>query len=486
MFLSKIKATIDKYSLLEVGDRVLVAVSGGPDSIALLYALYSLREKYQLMLRVAHLNHLIHPERAREQAKFVQDMACNLHLPYTIEAIDVPSYRREKGLSVQAAAREVRYQFLTSTAQQLGFNRVALGHTADDQAETIIMRLLRGAGPRGLSGIPPVRRNNSIHYIRPLLETSRQEIEDFLIQQQIKYLTDPSNLQPIYLRNKIRLELLPIIRDKYNPNIVNTLIRLAEILRQEDSFLEDLSSSFFRNLVIESNENGIILDKAKLLSIPATMQRRVLRHGIKEIQGVPYSPFATHTFSLIKLIARTKPEPAYLNLPGGVKLISEKDRVLILKKEPSSFLPLPERELKIPGRNSLPEYDLDITITIKSKADIRLSEAQKDPFLAVLDYQKIHLPLRIRTRKRGDRFSPLGLGGSKKLKEFFIDRKIPRIKRDRTPLLISGEDILWIIGVEISDRAKITTDTTTVIEIVARKDNQNKSLLLNKGGNLGQ
>ena len=469
MFLDKVKATIYKYRLLERGDRVLVTVSGGADSISLLYALYSLADEYGLFLHIAHLNHLIRPDRSFADALFVQKIAQGLNLPYTIAAIDCLAYQKEKRLSLQTAAREVRYRFFMQTAQNLKFNKIALGHTADDQAETILMRLLRGTGLKGLSGILPIREENFFFYIRPLLETTRQEVEDFLTQQNISYITDPSNLKPVYFRNKLRLELLPEIKKGYNPNIVNTLARLAEVLREEESLLEDVSQQLLSGLILEKGPLNIILDKPGLLELHPALQRRVLRQVTQELQGGSYGLPTRHTFGLLRIITRDNPEPASLNLPGGLMAQSDKDRIIIRWKESSPSYPLPEKELEVPGSTYLPDYGLIFSTTIKPRTNISLQEAKDNRFIAFLDYHKLNLPLIIRTRDIGNRFWPLGLRGSKKLKEFFIDHKVRREDRDRIPLVVSGAEILWVVGHQISDGAKITPATTTVLEIRALK-----------------
>jgi tRNA(Ile)-lysidine synthase len=451
--------------LVKPGDRILVAISGGADSIALLYVLYSLADEWGLLLRIAHLNHLIQPDRSFRDALFVQKTARDLNLPFTIASMDSLSYHKEKRLSLQAGARELRYRFFVQTAQHMKFNKVALGHTADDQAETILMRLIRGGGLKGLSGIPPIRKNDSISYIRPLIETTRQEIEDFITQKNIAYITDPSNLKPVYFRNKIRLELLPNIKKGYNPNIVNSLVRLAEVLRDEERFLEDVSQQLLPELILEKSPVSIILDKGRLIKQHPVIQRRLLRQIIKEFQGEGYGIPAHHTFGLLGLINRDNPEPATFHLPGRLMVESYKNRVIVRWKNKSPFLPLAEKELKVSGCTHFPDYGLTFSTTIKNRASIKLEEAKENRFMALLDYHKLNLPLKIRTRGIGDRFCPLGMHGSKKLKEFFIDHKVPREERDRIPLVGSETEIVWVVGFEISDKVKITAVTTTALEI---------------------
>jgi tRNA(Ile)-lysidine synthase len=215
--------TIIRYKLLQPGEHVLIAISGGADSVALLHALLNLKTKWGLKLHLAHLNHMFRAKAAEMDAEFVRGLAQEKNLTYTIESFDVPAYQRRHKLSPQAAARKIRYQFLNRVAEKIGAHKIALGHTADDQVETVLMRLVQGTGSCGLQGIPPQRDR----YIRPLIETSRRQIEDFLKQDGISYCQDASNFSPKYLRNKIRLQLLPLLEREYNCNLRDGLMQLA-------------------------------------------------------------------------------------------------------------------------------------------------------------------------------------------------------------------------------------------------------------------
>jgi tRNA(Ile)-lysidine synthase len=220
-------------------------------------------------------------------------------------------------------------------------------------------------------------------------------------------------------------------------------------------------------MILEKGLESIILDKPKLLKLHPALQRRLLRRVIKEFQGGCYGLPALHTFSLLKIITRDNPEPASIDLPGGLIVKSDKNRITIRCKKKPPFHLLPERALEVPGNIHLPEYNLTFIATIKSRADIRLEEAKDNRFLALFDFHKLNLPLKVRTRNLGDRFRPLGMGGSKKLKEFFIDYRVPREERDKIPLVVSGADILWVVGFQINDRVKISSFTTTVLEMRA-------------------
>ena len=231
----KVRETINCYNMLKTGDKVLVGVSGGPDSVCLLYVLKELRDEYSLSLHIAHLHHGIRGTEADEDVMFVQAIGDSIGIPVHIEYADIPSHAKIEHVSKQEAARDVRYKFFNTVTDKICADRVALGHTADDQVETFLMRILKGSGPHGLAGIPPVRDR----IIRPLIGVFREEINEYLSEYDIRYRIDSSNLSAVYLRNKIRLELIPYLAKDYNPNIMHTLIRSLNILRDENIFLDE-------------------------------------------------------------------------------------------------------------------------------------------------------------------------------------------------------------------------------------------------------
>jgi tRNA(Ile)-lysidine synthase len=274
-----VRKTIQKYDMLQLGDRVVVGVSGGADSVALLHALWELRGDFHLSLMVAHLDHGLRPEGEKE-ANFVRKLAGKLGAPFHCRKADVGSYQKEKGLTVQEAAREVRYTYFSEVAKKNRASKIALGHTADDQAESIIMRILRGSGTRGLSGIPPVR--NGL-YIRPLIEVWREEIESFLKGKRILYLTDPSNKSLHYLRNRVRHELLPVLR-QYNPRVRQVLVQMADLFRAEEEFWQKYLTKKFPCVVRSRKKEHLILDVPSLAAQPLPIRLRCLRHAIEKVQ----------------------------------------------------------------------------------------------------------------------------------------------------------------------------------------------------------
>mgnify|MGYP005838627345 CR=1 FL=1 len=434
--LEKVKRTIAKYSMLELGDKVLVGVSGGADSVALLHTLVQLREEYQLSLWIVHLNHMFRGQDAREDAEFVARLGTTLGVPSFIEEVDVPKLMEETGLSAQLAARQARYLFYERIVAQVGAQRVALGHHGDDQAETILMRFLRGAGEDGLAGIPPVRGK----IIRPLLEVNRQEIEEYCQQYNLGFRTDYSNLKTIYLRNKIRLELLPLLEKEYNSNIRQTLVRLGDVFREDSSYLQEKALTALAEVVLKQEDCQLVIGWENLVSYSKAMQRRIFREGIRKVKGNLENISFSHLEDLIEFFSRE--EKGQKILPGNVFLEKSYGKLLIRKQEEP---PIFSQLLQIPGTTIIPELGLVITSKVIENSCLGKPKAD-NPWHAYLDYYPTKGPLVIRNRREGDRFQPLGMVGSKKIKDFFIDEKIPRYERDNIPLLVQGQEILWVMG----------------------------------------
>lgn len=444
--LEKVKKTIAKYRMLEFGDKVVVGVSGGADSVTLLHILDQLKEEYQLSLWIVHLNHMFRGQEAREDAEFVAQLGAALGVPAFIEEVDVPQLMKETGLSAQLAARQARYLFYERIIAQVGAQKIALGHHGDDQAETILMRFLRGAGEDGLAGIPPVRGK----IIRPLLEATRREIEEYCSLHHLDFRTDYSNLKTIYLRNKIRLELLPLLEEEYNSNIRQTLVRLGDVFREDSNYLQKKALTTLQQVVVQEEDSQLVINWEKLVCHPKAMQRRIFREAIRKIKGNLENISFNHLEDLIEFFSQA--DKGQKILPGNIFLEKSYSKLLISRQEGTRTF---SYSLQIPGTTIIPELDLVITSKViesccsgKPKAD--------NPWQAYLDYYPAHGPLIVRNRREGDRFHPKGMVGSKKLKDFFIDEKIPRYERNSIPLLLQGQEILWVIGRRLGVRKRET------------------------------
>jgi tRNA(Ile)-lysidine synthase len=451
--LEKVKQTINKHSLLSKGDRVVVGLSGGPDSMSLLDILSVLREEYDLVLIPAHLNHGFRGREAEEDLAFCEEVAGRYGFDLVSESVDLPALIREEGLSPQAAAREVRYDFFVRTAAANSASKIALGHHADDQAETQLMRLLRGAGTRGLAGIP-IQREPGI--IRPLLHVAREEILLYLKERKISYRNDSSNQKEIYLRNRIRKELIPLLKEKYNPNLVEDLLRTAEILGEEEAFLAEQAESCFSPV---RTQGGLALEMSDLKKLPRALLRRVIRLAIAHARGsIPAVTFQ-HVCSVIQLM-QAEGSSARIDLPGGMTVRKVYER-LEFCSEVVEELSMELHEIPIPGRETIPVLEIEVESSI-------LSPEEVPPFLhkgtALFDFDKCSPPLSIRTRVPGDVFFPKGFGRRKKVKRFFIDEKIPHNMRNSVPLLVNREnEILWVGGYRMDNRFSVDHGTSRAL-----------------------
>jgi tRNA(Ile)-lysidine synthase len=457
-FLSAVEATIRRYQMLEPGNTVLVGVSGGPDSVALLHCLVALRAKWSLRLVVAHLNHQLRGATADQEAAFVDRLASRLDIACEIGSRDVASYSAEHRLSVQEAAREVRYTFYDEVAAKCAAQKIALGHQANDNAESILMHLLRGTGPRGLAGIPPVREGR---IIRPLIESTRPQVLSFLDHGGFECVWDHSNLDTKYLRNRIRHELLPGLEKNYNPNAVSALTRLATIVRDEEDFLNHQATDAFQDIVLEHTRDRIVLPVSALAGLHPALLRRVIRHSVLSLRGSLKRLGHSHVQAAVRIA--TGPHPSsQLDLPHGIRVVRDGNE-LILSLGPSDEVLSFEYDISGTGTTFVREIGSHLRLSAL-EADQVGQPKKCPPDTALFDLDAVSFPLKLRSFRQGDRFRPLGMSGSQKLKAFFINHKISRSKRRRCPLLLSGGRIIWVGGYRIDDSAKVTEETKRVLK----------------------
>jgi tRNA(Ile)-lysidine synthase len=418
---------------LAPGETVLVALSGGPDSVCLFDLIREVAEKKGFHVRIAHLDHGFRPE-AEEEARFVRRLADRWNLPATIGKIDVPSLCKARGLSKQVAAREARYAFLDETARSVGARWIALGHTANDQAETFLIRLLRGSGREGLGGIPPIREGR---FIRPLLSFTREEILRHLRESGLPFVEDRSNADPAYLRSRIRHELLPMLA-RYNPRIVRTLCSEAEIQREESGFMNETLKGHLPGLVVESSgETALLLDA--LGGIHPSLARRAVRWAIERTKGDLNGIASRDVDAVLRL---TKGNVSAIRpLPGGIVAERGYDRLHIRSSPKPSRSGWEPVVLAVPGESRIPELAVTLRVSLAERPVVSRSPAE-----GLFDIDRLSFPLIARPRRPADLFYPAGMRGKKKLQDFFVDRKVPRGERDRVPILISGGEILWVAG----------------------------------------
>jgi len=456
----RVRQTIEKYRMLLPGERVVVAVSGGIDSTVLLHLLHGLSLTKGYFLHMAHLNHMLRGQESQRDADFVGDLARKLGLEATIRSIG--SWQTGPG-SLQERARRARYAFLEKVAREVGAFKVALGHTRDDQAETVLLNLLRGAGMPGLRGIPPVREGC---FVRPLIHVSRKEIEEYALLHRIPFVTDSSNLKGSYLRNRIRLRLLPLLQREYNPQVRGNLAASASILAAEEEMLESMASSVLLSVVLERNEGRTILSIPALLQEPLALQRRVLIHAARMASRSSYLPLShRHIFALQEMLFGQS--GAQLVLPNQMVAVKDYDRLIFASGKRPIFQPW-EYPLSMDETLHIPELGIRVKAEIRRRREVNLKDST--PLRAFLGWDGIAAPLLLRNRRRGDRFHPLGARGQRKLKDFFIDAKVSRSQRDEIALLVCQKKILWVIGFRIDERYRVREETENILAVEVNRD----------------
>ena len=451
--------------MVSSGDRVLIAVSGGPDSVALLHLLAELKEELGLCLEVAHLQHGIRGEEAREDAWFVREIAERLGLRCHINEVALPKIRAERGKgNLEAMARDARYRFFAEVAKERGIQKVATAHTRDDQAETVLMWMLRGSGRKGLGGIRPVlapvlaekgSRSGPV-LVRPLIETSREAIIGYLASKQLQYRMDRTNLDPSLLRNWIRLELLPQLREKFDLQLDERLAQLADLMREEEQFLEGLTQSLLPQVVREKK-----VMRAPLLEQPKAMQRRLIRLWLEESLGNLRGVSFDHVEEILSLIAQGPPQ-GRLAVPRGREVVRTYDSLCLEERGLGRKAACYSYTLPIQGELVIHEAGMKME---NRRSSFIPGSRPEDALEALFDLDSLPETLTVRNFRPGDRFRPLGMQGHRKVKDLFIEKKVPLEVRATLPLLLAGNEILWIPGYGRSEVAKVGAATKKILQV---------------------
>lgn len=457
--INKVNRTISKYHMIRHGDRVVVAVSGGPDSVCLLDILNNLQDDLGIELIVAHLDHGLRPGEDEPETRFVESLAGSLDLPFKTGKAGLGI--KQGGGSLEEMARHARYEFLEKVKDSFSAQKIALGHNLNDQAETILMRLLRGSGPSGLMGIPP---NRDEKIIRPLIELTRSEIEAYLEQRGLAYMTDSSNLETRYLRNKIRLKLLPELK-KYQPRIVELLGQTAEIMKRDNEWLEAEAGTWVEMQAEITNNGQIQVPLSSFRGLPEGLRNRIIR-CILRITGEGLRRVSLRHIEAVNHAAMEGKAQSVLSLPNNivVKKVYERLVFSVMKQTgPKAFCCVIDR----PGTFHLDAIGYDISLKQIRKG--ALHDMKASPWTAFLDADLLDYPLLIRNSRPGDRFVPLGMSGHKKIKDLFIDLKVPSDVRKRIPILIHKKNLIWVCGLRIDDRYKITPQTKNILIVSLEK-----------------
>jgi len=482
--------TIVQEGMLDAGHRVLVGVSGGPDSICLLHVLNERSAEWGIELNVVHVNHGLREE-AAEEAAFVEQVCQGLRIPFFCRKIDAAALSAQTGVSVEMAGRRERYRIFAGLARELDVDRIAVGHTADDQVETVLMNLIRGAGITGLAGIPPVRED----IIRPLIYTWRSEIEDYLRKKQLQYVIDKSNMELIYRRNRVRWQLLPVLERHFNPGVKEVVARTARLLRDDELYLNRMAHLHLEELQAGASRVGpngaagapparISLPVDRFRCLPLSMQRRVVRAALEQIQGDIAGIGFSHIAAVLSLVKNSQTGSS-VSLPSGIRAHLDYDRLVFSKCSEGDPGDSDEVLIPVPGERSIDRFSCRVRTAVEDFADVFGSEplAQHElnkrirekkgsegvnwisgeRFRAFLDLEAVDGQLYLRSRREGDRISPLGLGGTRKVKDIFIDAKIPRRWRRLYPIVCDNLGPVWIVGLCIACRVAVRPDSRRIL-----------------------
>lgn len=461
--------------LINKDDRIVVGVSGGPDSIALLHLLVELNRshEWQLDLHIAHLNHQVRLDDADQDAAFVQATADQLSIPCTIESRDIPAFAKEQSISLEEAGRQERYAFFGRVCLRTGAKTIAVGHHADDNAETILHRIFRGTGLRGLGGIPPTRSltpGSEVRIVRPLLKFTRQSILNYLADAGVDYREDHTNEFDEPMRNRIRNKIIPLIEAEVNSQVREALVRLSEQAQWLQEFLGETVQRTFNTLIISHTDQEIILNANVLSRKSRIVQTELIRMAYRSF-GLGEQDLAfTHLVSVLDIIA----DPAsgkQANLPGGMTIEKRYHQLIfsLPSDEPRETI-APEIAVHLPGLTLLPIRRLEIECTFidVSPAEIPKLRHSGSPMEEYVDANAVRPPLVVRSRRSGERFFPLGAPGSKKLADFLTDSKVVPQQREKIAVLCDHLGPIWVIGHRIDDRVKLTELTRKVLHLRAK------------------
>jgi|YelNatPaOPRAMG01_1025707.scaffolds.fasta_scaffold00001_145 tRNA(Ile)-lysidine synthase len=453
--LEAFRAKVMEGGWIRKGEHVLAAVSGGVDSVVLLHLLVAVREAYSLTVTAAHLNHGLRGEEAERDEQFVLDYCRRLEVPCFCEKRDVRRYAQVHRLSEEMAARAVRYDFLRRLKRETGADVIATAHHADDQVETVIDHFLRGSGLAGLAGMT-VRRGD---IVRPLLWATRAEIERYALDHSLAFRVDRSNFDLGFRRNRIRLELIPYLRRYFNPSLREAVLRTSQIAWEVENYLQDRALQVLSEARTRARRGEVVLDLGRLGQQPALIQKYVVIAAFEALGGNRWHLDHDRLERAAQLI-REGTSGSLLSLGSGIGMVKSQAQLAIQKMGRLEFCYV----VPIGGRVSLPELDL----TIDTEVVDRTTYAQQvglDQRVEFVDLDVMQGELRVRNARPGDRFHPLGASGSKKLSDFFTDAKVPVFERWRTPVLTDERNIIWVCGLRLDDRYKVTEKTQRILKL---------------------
>ena len=462
--IKKVEKYIEQYHMIEKGDRIVLGVSGGADSISLFFVMLELSKKYNIKIVVVHVNHGIRGEEARQDEEYVQKLCKERSIDFECVHAKVKELAKQQKLSEEEVGRKVRYEAFAQATKKYNCNKIAVAHNQNDVSETVLLNLFRGSGLKGLVGIEPIRGN----IIRPLLCVERSEIEEYLLERNIEYHNDATNFETNYTRNKIRLKVLPYVEAEVNERASEHIAKSAGILSQASSFIDMEACKLYNQCV--KDEDGVFeielesFEKGHLI-----LQKEVVRKVLFAIAKKQKDIEMSHVDSVLELIE--KGAGKRVDLPYHMEAIHYYNKVVLRKKNLIKGEKMLEIEAVIPGSVRIPDTNMQlsfelITVSEDNRSELeKMYSVKKNDYTKWFDYDKIRNTVLARYRKTGDFFECNSTGNRKKLKDFFIDQKVPAEKRERILLLADGNHIIWVIGFRISEYYKVNSGTRRILKV---------------------
>ncbi|HBF4285307.1 tRNA lysidine(34) synthetase TilS [Clostridioides difficile] len=457
MIFDKVLSTINKHNLIQKGDKIVLGLSGGPDSVCLLHVLNRLKKDFNIEIYAAHLNHQIRGIEAQKDALYVSKLCEDMGIVFFVKSINVPKYCENEGLSLEEGARKLRYEMFYEIKDKIKANKIAIGHNLNDQAETVMMRIMRGTGLKGLKGIDYIRDNC---IIRPILDVERNEIEEYCEAYNLNPRIDKTNLENIYTRNKIRLDLLPYMKDNFNSNVIESIVRMSNSLKSDNDYIEKEAEAKFREVSNIKEKGFVDINLDDFVCLHDAIKVRVLRNSIKHILGDTNFVDQRHIEDIMSLEDNSKVNKM-LTLPRNIFVYRKKDSIILTNEE------IVNEEIEfyynVPSNGFIKIKELKQIIETQVMSIDRYKSMKLDNSSKGFDFNKVKGGIVIRSRRQGDKIK-LAMG-SKKVKDLFIDLKIPREERCKIPIITDSEGIICVGDYKISENYKIDENTKEVLKI---------------------
>ena len=449
---------IEDNSLINKDDGIVIGLSGGPDSVCLLHLLCSVREELNLKLAAAHINHMIRGEEADGDEEYSRQLCEKFDVDFFALRKDVEGYAKEKGMSSETAGRKVRYDFFNEVLKKKGYSKIATAHNANDQAETILLRIMRGTGLDGLAGIPVKRENK---YIRPILFMKREEVEEYCKKSNLEPRIDATNLEKLYSRNKVRLDIIPYMKENFNKDVVEAINRMALLLQDDNKFIVEEVNKVYKEYCIEKTDKVII--QKEVFNKNSAIIGRIIRKSIKKVNGNQYDVELKHIKEIenIQKVSTNKT----VDLPYGIFAENVYGDIHIKLKK---FIRSNKYDELVYEKELIDEETIEFngyTFSFKVLNNMENIQFTKNNCIKYFNYDKINGNIIIRQRKNGDKMNPFGMKGNKKLKDIFIDMKVPKEERELIPVIQFGDDIAWLVSLKLSNKFRVTNDTRKILKI---------------------